>query len=127
MAGGSPWNDELTQCVISCVLHVHNVLGPGFVERIYRRALVIELKQNNFSVEVEKSIPIQYQGRIIGCHRLDLVVEQNLIVELKTVAAINKVHYAQVKSYLRASGLARALLINFDGERADIRRIEYRK
>ena len=127
MESALSWHDELTQSVIACALQVHNVLGPGFVERIYRRALVIELRKRHIAVEIELDVPIHYDGRIIGRHRIDLVIEQNLIIELKTAESLSKVHYAQVKSYLKATGLHRALLINFSTERADIRRIQLAK
>ena len=127
MESALSWHDELTQSVIACALQVHNVLGPGFVERIYRRALVIDLRKQNIIVEIEKDVPIHYDQRVIGRHRLDLVVERELIIETKTADSLGKVHYAQVKSYLKATGLHRALLINFSTERADIRRIQLAK
>jgi GxxExxY protein len=127
MESSLSWHDELTQSVIACALQVHNMLGPGFAERIYRRALVIELRKQNISIEIEKDVPTHYDQRIIGRHRLDLVVDHQLIIELKTADSLSKVHYAQVKSYLKATGLHRALLINFATERADIRRIQLAK
>lgn len=99
----------------------------AFAERISRRALVIELGKQNITIEIEKDVPIHYDQRVIGRHRLDLVVDHELLIELKTADSLSKVHYAQVKSYLKATGLTRALLINFATERADIRRIQLSK
>ena len=127
MESALSWHDQLTRSVIACAIQVHNALGPGFAERIYRRAMVIELRKQNIGIEIEKDVPIHYDHRIIGRHRLDLVVEHELIIELKTADSLSKVHYAQVKSYLKATGLHRALLINFATERADIRRIQFPK
>lgn len=127
MNGRQSWNDELTHTIIACVIRVHNVLGPGFVERIYRRALLIELRKHGLRVETEKNIPIHYDGHLIGRHLLDLLVEGEVIVELKTCEALSAAHYAQVKSYLKAASLSRALLINFSGDRAQIRRINHSK
>ena len=118
------WNDELTHAIISCALHVHNTLGPGFHERIYCRALRIELQKRGFAVELETHIPIRYDGKLIGSHRLDMLIQNSVIVEAKNVDALTRVHYAQARSYLEATGLRRALLVNFAGERVDIRRIQ---
>ena len=116
--------DSLTHRIIWCVIRVHQTLGAGFLESIYRRALVVELRQHNLSVDVERQVHVYYTGEEVGKHRLDLVVEEQLILELKTVECLDKAHYAQVRSYLKATGLQRALLINFSTAKADIRRIE---
>ncbi|MGQ0816157.1 MAG: GxxExxY protein [Gemmatimonadota bacterium] len=116
-------DDKLTEQVISCILCVHHTLGPGFLEIIYRRALVIELTKRGLVAEVEKRIPIYYDGVIVGRHKLDILIEGKIIVELKTVEALCKAHYAQVRSYLKATGLQVALLVNFATPRVDFRRI----
>ena len=115
--------DELTARILYCVIRVHQILGPGFLESIYRRALLIELKRQNLYVECEKQITIYYEGQEVGIHRLDLVVENKVILELKTVESLSRAHYAQVRSYLKATGIKTALLINLSGEKADIRRL----
>jgi GxxExxY protein len=116
--------DELTQEVISGIIRVHQVLGPGFLESVYRKALLKELVSRNLRVETEEEIIIYYQGEEVGRHRLDVLVEGRLIVELKTVEDLSKAHYAQVRSYLHASGLSVAILVNFAREKADFRRID---
>jgi GxxExxY protein len=115
--------EELTGRVIQCVIKVHQTLGPGFVENVYRRALLIELSRHQLVSEAEKNVVVYYAGENVGRHRLDLVVEGRLIVELKTVEALSRAHYAQVRSYLKATSLDVALLVNFADHRADFRRI----
>ena len=75
-------------------------------------------------IDTEKTVSIYYEGQIVGRHRLDLLIEREIIVEVKTVTALNNAHYAQVRSYLRAAGLKVGLLVNFSLEKADFRRIE---
>lgn len=117
-------DNELTSRVIESIIRVHQAMGPGFVESIYRRALLIELCAHGLVVDSEKQVLVYYAGHIVGRHRLDLLVAGQLILELKTVETLSKAHYAQVRSYLRASGLGLAFLVNFAGNRADFRRIE---
>lgn len=83
--GGGAMQDRLTEAVIGCVIRVHKVLGAGFLESIYRRALVIELRRAGLKVEVERPILVRYRGYVVGRHRLDLLVEGSLILELKAV------------------------------------------
>ena len=117
-------DDALTRRVIGCIFQVHGTLGPGFLERVYRRALVIELRKQGLATQVEKEVFICYDGHRIGRHVVDLIVEGSLIVELKTAEGLGKAYYAQVRSYLKATNLHLGLLVNFAGARADIRRIE---
>lgn len=117
---------DLTSKIIACVIRVHQTLGPGFLENIYRRALLMELQSRDLVTEVEKEIIIYYEGREVGRHRLDLVVERRIIIELKTVECLSRAHYAQIRSYLKASGLELGLLINFAGDQADFRRVSTR-
>ena len=117
-------SDQLTARVIQCIILVHQTLGPGFLESIYRRALLIELRRQDLATEYEKLVIVYYDGHEVGRHRLDLLVEGKLILELKTVEALSRAHYAQVRSYLRATDLHLALLVNFAHDRADFRRIK---
>lgn len=119
-------NDSLTDRIIYCIIRVHQKLGPGYVEAVYRRALIIELEKLSLAVEPEKEVSIFYEDQEVGKHRLDLVVEGKVILELKAVDALSKAHYSQVRSYLKATGLPLALLINFADDRADFRRVELR-
>src|SRR5262245_19325506 len=110
--------DSLTSRVIWCAIQVHQTLGPGFRESIYRNAMLIELRKQGLAVAGEQCVWIYYDGHKVGRHVLDLIVENELVVETKTVQELGRVHYAQVRSYLKATGLQRALLINFDADRA---------
>jgi GxxExxY protein len=118
--------DQLTDRIIGSIINVHQTLGPGFPESIYKRALVLELPRNDLLVEAEKPYAVYYLGVEVGRHRIDLLVEGRVIVELKTVENLTRGHYAQVRSYLKATGLAIALLVNCDAARADIRRVQLR-
>jgi GxxExxY protein len=118
--------EELTRIVIEGIIRVHQTLGPGFLESIYRNALLAELGSRGLEVEFEKPIVVYYLGEEVGRHRLDLLVEGMLILELKTVEDLSKAHYAQARSYLKATGLRTALLVNFAREKADFRRIDSR-
>ncbi len=117
---------EITERIIRAVIKVHRALGPGFLESIYQNSLLLELESQRLSVESEKSIVVTYEGRPVGNHRLDLVVEKRIVVELKAVEDLSQAHYAQLRSYLRASELQTGLLINFAKEKADFRRVELR-
>lgn len=103
---------------------MHQTLGPGFLESVYRQALLIELRRCQFTAETEKGIIVYYEDEEVGRHRLDILVESKVILELKTVEKLSKAHYAQVRSYLKATGLGVAILVNFAKEKADFRRIE---
>jgi len=116
--------DKLTEEVIKCIIKVHKTLGPGFLESVYRRALLLELRMSGLEAVTEKEVIIKYEGEEVGKHRLDILVEGEVVLELKTVEMLNKAHYAQVRSYLKATGLKTAMLVNFSKERADFRRIE---
>lgn len=115
--------DKLTHEIIESIIIVHGILGPGFAEQIYQRALAIELKKKRPRFATEAEIVITDEGHPIGRHRLDFLIEDKVIVELQTVEDLGKAHYAQVRSYLRATGLRVALLVNFSKERADYRRV----
>jgi GxxExxY protein len=81
--------ETLTSRIISCFIQVHRTLGCGFLESVYRRALVVELEKHSLSTEVEREVPAYYDGQEVGRHRLDLLVEGQIILELKTVESLN--------------------------------------
>ena len=116
--------NAITERIIQAVIKVHSTLGPGFLERVYHNALLIELEQDGFKIDSEKEILIRYKEQLVGRHRLDLVVAGQVVLELKTVEDLSRAHYAQMRSYLKASGLPVGLLINFAPEKADFRRVE---
>ncbi len=106
--------ERLAHGVIGAAIEVHKVLGPGFLETVYEEALCIELEQRNISFKRQFEMKIPYKGRQIGTSRLDLVVGNRLIIELKAVDNLGAIHMAQVLSYLKATRLFLALLINFN-------------
>ncbi len=111
-----PEKDELTHTVIGAAIEVHRLLGPGLLESIYEEALSHELRLRQISVERQKPVDVIYKDIVIKGQRLDLLVAGSLVVEIKSVSRLPEVAMAQALSYLRATGLKRALLINF-GER----------
>ena len=121
-------NTDLTNRIIAAAIRVHKDLGPGFLEIMYEEALAIELAGAGISFERQKLLPIFYREHLIGEHRLDLVVEGKIIVELKAISDLEDIHYAIVRSYLKAADLADALLLNFATTRLTVKRVgrEYR-
>jgi GxxExxY protein len=116
--------EELTARVINACINVHTRLGPGFLESIYHKALEIELNKQDIKFETGKEYKVLYDGVEVGTHRLDLLVEDSVIVELKTVEEMHKKYYAQVRSYLKAAGKKVGLLVNFADFKIDVRRVE---
>lgn len=105
---------EVTEAVIGAAIEVHRHLGPGLLESIYESALAYELSQRDLSVERQKAVPISYKGlKFEEGLRMDLVVQNEVLVELKCVETILPIHEAQVLSYLKLSGLCVGLLLNF--------------
>ena len=117
--------DRLAREVIGAAIEVHRHLGPGFLESVYEEALVIELTLRGIPFERQRPVPVSYKERNVGEGRVDLLVAQELLVELKAVEALAPIHKAQVISYLKAMGLHLGLLINFNVPvlRAGIQRV----
>ena len=109
-----PSLEDLAHRVIGCCIAVHCELGPGLIEQAYARAVRLELTASSIQFESEKRYPIVYRGKPVYVHHLDLVVDQQLLVELKCVDSLHPVHYAQVRSCLKVSKLRLGLLINFN-------------
>ena len=116
-------NRQLTERIIGAALRVHRELGPGFLKSIYEEALGVELRLIGLQFERQKPVPVFYRGHAIGEHRLDLLIESQLIVELKAVGSLENIHFAIVRSYLKALGLTDALLINFAATRLVVKRV----
>jgi GxxExxY protein len=111
--GDMPEN-SITECIIKCAIEVHKQLGPGLLESVYEEAMNIECQLNGLSVQRQVRIPINYKGRLIGEHRLDMLINDMVIVELKSVERYDPVFEAQVLTYLRITGKQVGLLINFN-------------
>ena len=94
---------EITDSIIKCAIEVHRTLGPGLLESIYENALIYELKLNGLRVDQQKLVPIEYKGELVGEHRLDLLVEDLVVVENKAVKDFDEIHVAQMLSYLKAT------------------------
>lgn len=116
--------DVLSHVVIGAAIEVHCALGPEFLESIYEEALCVELKHPGLAFERQRPIPIFYRDELVGEHRFDLLIERRLIVELKAVKEIESIHFAIVRSYLKALYLADALLFNFASAPLTIRHID---
>lgn len=119
--------DQLTRKIIGSTMQVHTVLGNGFQEVIYQRALAIELAVQQLSFEREKEMPIFYRNEQIGTRRVDFFVEEQVMVELKAVEKLEGVHKAQAINYLEAYGMADGLLINFGNVSLEFKRIYNKK
>ena len=100
---------------MACGFAVHKAIGPGYGESIYKNAFCLELIARNIPFECEKSFVVTYRDRPVGTHRLDLIVRDRVVVELKAVKTLKRVHGAQVLAYLKASHLPVGLLMNFGG------------
>lgn len=107
--------DPLTGVILSAAIEVHRALGPGLLESAYVACLVCELKLRGLKIEHEKPLPIFYKDKMLDCgYRLDLVVEDLVILEVKSVKAIAPIHEAQLLSYLKMSDYKKGLLLNFN-------------
>lgn len=107
--------NELATEVIGCAITVHRELGPGLLENAYQQCLAHELRSNGFNVETEKAMPLIYDEVEMDCgYRVDLLVENKLIIELKAVDKLTDVHLAQTLTYLKLSNLKLGLLMNFN-------------
>jgi GxxExxY protein len=118
------WPDkEITDKILAAAIRVHRELGPGFLESIYEEALCIELAAMGLTFERQKSVEIHYRDQVVGLHRLDLLVESRVVVELKAIKEFEPIHYSVVRSYLKATGLATGLLLNFHSVPLGIKRV----
>jgi len=117
--------ERVAGAIIGCAIEVHRRLGPGFLEGIYQDAMVIELEAAGLGVRREVPIALEYRGHPLRRHRIDLIVEHRVIVELKAVECLDRIHQAQLISYLRASRLRLGLLMNFNTEqlKSSLRRV----
>jgi len=115
---------EITEKIIGSSMRVHAALGNGFQEVIYQRALEIEMKEAGLNFVRELSMSIFYKGRNIGERRVDFFVEEKIMVELKAIIQLEKVHLAQAKNYLEAYNMQVGLLINFGSISLEFKRLE---
>jgi GxxExxY protein len=120
--------DRLAERVIGCAIEVHRTMGPGLLESIYHECLEMELEAQRIPFEIKRRIAVDYKGRPLKAKfEIDLLIDRQLIVELKAVEALNPVHLAQVITYLKLTGHPAGLLINFNCTtlRAGLRRLDH--
>jgi GxxExxY protein len=115
--------NEITEQIIGAAYTVGNNLGCGFLEKVYERALVHELRKRGINVEPQYVIRVFYDGIIVGDFTADLLVEQKVLVELKAVNALNDIHIAQCLNYLAATRLKLCLLLNFGKPKVEVKRL----
>ncbi|MEP7265128.1 MAG: GxxExxY protein [Bacteroidota bacterium] len=118
---------ELTGKIIACAFEVHKIIGNGFPEVLYQRALEIELRSKGILFEKEFQMPVNYKGEKIGVRRVDFLVEEVVAVELKAVIELNDTHLAQAINYLEAYKLEVGLLLNFGATSLQIKRVLNKK
>jgi GxxExxY protein len=115
--------EELSSKVLAAAIDVHKALGPGFVEAIYQKAMEVALQHRAIPFECQKEIHVFFESVDVGLQRLDLVAGGQIILELKAVAALAPIHFAQLKSYLKATSLHVGLLLNFNAPTLVIKRV----
>jgi GxxExxY protein len=117
--------DDLTYKIIGCAMKVHSVLGNGFQELIYQRALAIEMKNQGLAFARELEMPLFYDGQGIGSRRVDFLVEETVMVELKALVKMEDVHLAQGLNYLVAYKVDLGLLLNFGARSLEVKRLRH--
>ena len=117
--------NDITYQINGAVFEVNRILGHGFLERIYKKALLIELRKRGLKAESEVPIQVQYKGELVGDYFADIVVEDRIILELKAIEKLQPVHEAQLLNYLKATGIQVGLLINFTHPKAEIKRMVF--
>ena len=114
--------NKITYGINGSVYEVNRILGHGFLEKVYEKALLVELGRQGFTVESQVPVQVNYKGEIVGEYIADMIVEGRVIIELKSVKELNKSHEAQLLNYLKATGHKIGLLVNFTYPRAEIKR-----
>lgn len=116
-------HENLTSAVIGAAFRVHNALGPGHLEHVYRNALALTLRQAGLGLHLEKKLPVHFQGIEVGWCEADLIVEDLVVVETKALEGILPGHEARLGAYLRCSEYQLGLLVNFGPVRVDVKRV----
>jgi GxxExxY protein len=115
--------DSITDMIIGCIYKVSNTLGSGFLEKVYENALTLELRKNGLKVKQQHGIQVRYNGVVVGEFAADMLIEEQVVIELKATKALDDIHMAQCLNYLKATDLSVCLLVNFGKPKAEIRRI----
>ena len=114
--------DQLITEVIECAKRIRRQLGPGFLEKVYKNAMVVELRKLNLNFETEKLIQVLYDGIVVGEYRTDIIVEGKLILELKATQDLSIANEVQLVNYLTSTGIDDGLLINFGSDKLQFKR-----
>ena len=115
--------NDITYKIRGAVFEVIRTLGPGFLEKVYENALAVELRKSGLKAESQIPIKVDYKGHVVGEYVADILVEDKVIVELKTVEKLEKIHEAQLLNYLKATGIQVGLLVNMKHQKAHIKRM----
>ena len=115
--------NEVTYLINGAIFEVNRVLGGGFLEKAYENALLLELKNRGLKAEAQVPISVVYKGNTVGDYYADIVVEDQVILEIKAIDALQKIHEAQLLNYLKATGIRVGLLVNFRHPKAQIKRM----
>ena len=115
--------NDITYAINGAVFEVNSILGPGFLEKVYENALLVEFNKRGIKAKNQVPIKVTYKGEVIGDYTADLLVEDKVIVEFKTVENLDRAHEAQLLNYLKATGLHVGLLVNFKRKKADVKRL----
>ena len=121
--GTESLKDPLTDSIIAAAICVHRELGPGFLDTVYEEAIALEFGEREIQFVRQKPVSILYREHHVGEHRLDFLVESSVIIELKSVADFENIHYAVMRSYLRATDLQVGLLLNFATATLSVKRV----
>jgi GxxExxY protein len=115
--------NKISQTIIGCAYSVGNALGNGFLEKVYENALVLELSEKHLDVKQQYPIKVFYKNVVVGEYIADVLVENQVLIELKTVKGLDEIHLAQCLNYLKATKLPLCLLINFGKPRVEVKRV----
>lgn len=118
--------NQITEAIIGAAYTISNELGVGFLEKVYENAIVIELLRRGLTVRQQEPVRVYYRGEVVGDYVADLLVEGEVLVELKAVQDLNDIHDAQCLNYLRATGKRICLLINFGKKKVEVRRLVHK-
>jgi GxxExxY protein len=115
--------NELTCAINGAIFEVNKVLGPGFLEKVYEKALLLELRRGGLKAKSQVPIDVIYKGDVVGEYLADILVEDRVIIEIKTVENLDKIHEAQLLNYMKATGIQVGILVNFRHPKAQIKRM----
>jgi GxxExxY protein len=116
-------HEELTDKIINAAIEVHNTLGSGFLEKVYENSLILELMSRDLLVEQQKNVKVFYKGLEVGNYIADIIVENKVVIELKSVKSLDPIFSCQLLNYLKALNMQVGLLLNFGNSKLEIKRL----